>query len=118
VQFLINNFDALRLGQDIGNTINGGTYTSTNTVEPVIAVYGGSTYITSATINGPGAQGFYLGSSSACVNDNTFNAGTSLGAGIWSNGKIGSEGPNFQPLARGSCDTVPACARARYCIAV
>ncbi|PYV15564.1 MAG: hypothetical protein DMG21_14675, partial [Acidobacteria bacterium] len=40
VQFLVNNYDALRLGMDIGNTINGGTYTGTNTAEPAIAIYG------------------------------------------------------------------------------
>src|SRR5207237_4603477 len=84
VQFLINNFDALRLGQDIGNKIIGGTYTGSNTVQPVIAVYRTSTYITSATINGPGPQGIYVESTNACLNDNTFNLGTSLGEAIWS----------------------------------
>jgi Ricin-type beta-trefoil lectin domain-like/HYDIN/CFA65/VesB-like, Ig-like domain len=82
VQFLINNFDALRLGQDTGNIINGGTYTGTNTAQPVIAVYGSSAYITSATINGPGVQGIYLGSTNACLNNNTFGALTGLGAAI------------------------------------
>ena len=84
VQLLINNYDALRLGQDIGNTVRGGIYTGTNTVEPVIYITGANAYVTSATISGPGVQGLSLGSSNACVNDNTLNAGTSLSAGIWS----------------------------------
>ncbi len=84
VQFLINNYDALRLGQDIGNTISGGTYTGSNTVEPVIYVIGSNTYLTSVYINGPGSHGMYLSSTNACVNFNVFGGGTSLGAGIYS----------------------------------
>ena len=84
IQVLMSNFDALRLGQDIGNKIIGGTYTGSNPVQPVIAVYGTGTYIMSATINGPGSEGIYVESTNACVKDNTFNVGTSLGVGIWS----------------------------------
>src|SRR5437879_4478911 len=57
VQVLINNNDALRLGQDIGNTINGGTYTGTNTVVPVIYVIGSNANVSSANISGPGSHG-------------------------------------------------------------
>ena len=81
VQFMISNFDALRLAQDSNVTINGGTLTGTNTVEPVIYVYGSNAYVTSATINGQGAVGLYLGSTGACVNNNTFGAGTGSGLG-------------------------------------
>ena len=79
VQFMISNFDALRLAQDSNVTINGGTFTGTNTVEPVIYIYGSNAYVTSATINGQGAVGLYLGSAGACVNNNTFGAGTGSG---------------------------------------
>jgi len=84
-QLMINNFDALRLGQDIGNKISGGTYTGTNTVEAVIDVYGSNASVASATISGPGGQGLHLGSTNACVNNNTFGGGTGLGQGIVSN---------------------------------
>jgi len=82
VQILINNYDALRLGQDTNVTINGGTYTGTNTVEPVIYIAGSNAYVTSTGINGQGAQGLYLGSTNACVNINILGAGTGLSAGI------------------------------------
>ena len=82
VQVLINNYDALRLGMDTHNTINGGTYTGSNTVEPVLYLADPYAYITSAYINGPGAQGLYLGSTNACVNYNVFGGGTGLGGGI------------------------------------
>jgi len=82
VQVLINNYDALRLGQDTNVTINGGTYTGTNTVEPVIYIAGSNAYVTSTGINGQGAQGLYLGSTNACVNINILGAGTGLSAGI------------------------------------
>ena len=61
VQVLINNFDDLRLAQDIGNTINGGTYTGSNSSEPVMEINGANTYVTSARINGPGRRGSSLG---------------------------------------------------------
>ncbi len=83
VQFLINNYDDLRLAQDIGNTISGGTYTGSNTSEPVLDINGSNTYVTSAHIDGPGAQGVMLGTTNACVNNNVF--GSSLGSGISSN---------------------------------
>ena len=83
VQVLINNYDALRLGQDTNVTINGGTYTGTNMVEPVIYIAGSNAYVTSTTgINGQGAQGLYLGSTNACVNNNILGAGTGLSVGI------------------------------------
>src|SRR5947208_14661600 len=82
VQVLINNYDAIRLGMDTHNTINGGTYTGSNTVEPVLYLADPYAYITSAYINGPGAQGLYLGSTNACVNYNVFGGGTGLGGGI------------------------------------
>jgi hypothetical protein len=50
----------------------------------VMYITDANAYVTSATINGAGAQGVYLGSTNACVNDNTFGAATGLGAAIWS----------------------------------
>jgi polygalacturonase len=85
LQVLVSNFDALHLGQDNYVTINGGTYTGTNTVLPVIAIIGANASMTSANINGPwGLSGLYLGSINACVNNNTFGAGTGSNVGIWS----------------------------------
>jgi hypothetical protein len=83
VQVLISEFDALRLAQDSYVTINGGTFTGTNTVEPVVYIYGSNAYVNSATINGQGAVGLYLGSTNACVNNNTFGAGTGSGLGMY-----------------------------------
>jgi hypothetical protein len=85
VQFLVNNFDALRLGADSNTTINSGTYTGTDTLQPVIAIIGSDAYVTSANINGQGTQGLYLGSTNACVNNNIFGSETGLSAGILSN---------------------------------
>ncbi len=85
VQFLVNNFDALRLGADSNTTINSGTYTGTDTLQPVIAIIGSDAYVISANINGQGTQGLYLGSTNACVNNNIFGSETGLSAGILSN---------------------------------
>jgi Pectate lyase superfamily protein len=85
VQFLVNNFDALRLGADSNTTISGGTYTGTDPGQPVIAIIGSDAYVTSANINGQGTQGLYLGSVNACVNNNTFGPDTGLSAAILSN---------------------------------
>src|SRR5207247_7435519 len=59
VQFLVNNYDALRLGMDIGNKIIGGTYTGSNAVQPVIDINGSNTFLKSTTINGRGAVGLW-----------------------------------------------------------
>jgi hypothetical protein len=59
VQILINNFDALRLGQDSNTTING------------------------ATIGGSGTSGIVVEASNACVNNNTLVAGSGLTSGIY-----------------------------------
>ncbi len=74
VQFYISGYDALRLAADSHNTISGGTFTGSNTTEAAILIEGDGTYITGATISGPGAQGIYLDTqaSNACVNNNTF----------------------------------------------
>lgn len=82
VQFMISEFDALRLAQDSNVTINGGTFTGTDTLEPVIYIHGANAYVHSANVNGPGSTGLYLGSTNACVNNNTFSTGTGLGAAI------------------------------------
>jgi hypothetical protein len=105
VQFLINNSDAMHMGMDIGNTINGGTYTGTNTSEPVIYVNGDNTYITSTQINGPGAAGIQLNSTNDCVNNNVFsnlstginsNSSNNMGSGnVWNGGSSN--------LATGTC---------------
>ena len=81
VQFMTGSWDALGLGADSNVTINGGTYTGSNTVEPAILINGDNAYVTSTNINGPG-QGLSLGKTSACVNNNTFGAGTGLGSAI------------------------------------
>jgi hypothetical protein len=108
VQFLINNYDDLRLAQDIGNTISGGTYTGSNSSEPVLDINGANTYITSTYVNGPGPQGIYLGTTNACVNSNVFGAGTGLSAGIYSDSStnMGSGNVlngNSSNLATGTC---------------
>jgi hypothetical protein len=87
VQFLISGFDALSLAQDSHNVVSGGTFTGSNTSEPVLLIEGDGTFITGATIGGPGAQGIYLDTqaSNACVNNNTFTSGSSLGSAISAN---------------------------------
>jgi large repetitive protein len=87
VQILVNNFDALRLGQDSNTTISGGTFTGSNSVEPVIYINGANPYIRDGLINGSGAQGILMQSPTAngCINNNTFGAGTGLGSAISSN---------------------------------
>jgi len=84
VQLMVGSWDALELGADSNVTINGGTYSGSNTVEPAILINGDNAYVTSANINGPG-QGLSLGKTSACVNNNTFGVGTGLGSAIYSN---------------------------------
>jgi len=109
VQVLINNYDALHLGQDSNVTIKGGIYTGTNTVEPVIYVIGSNANVASANITGPGSHGLYLGSTNACVNYNIL--GTGLNAGIYSSsstniGVVNIMNGSTSNLAPGTC-TVP-----------
>jgi hypothetical protein len=85
VQFSDSGYDALHLAADSSNTINGGVFTGINNVTAVIELHGANDNVSSAVINGPGAQGLYLGSTGACVNNNTFSAGTGLGTAISSN---------------------------------
>ncbi len=84
IQVLVNSFDALRLAQDSFITINGGTFTGENSIEPVIIIEGASAYIHNAIIKGPGTTGISLDSNgtNACINNNTFMTGTGLGGGI------------------------------------
>jgi hypothetical protein len=77
-------WDVLGLGADSNVTINGGTYTGSNTVEPAILINGDNAYVTSANINGPG-QDLSLGKTNACVKNNTFGASTGLISAISSN---------------------------------
>ena len=88
VQFYISGYDALRLAQDSHNTVSGGTFTGSNNAEAVLLIQGDGTYITGATISGPGAQGIYLDTqaSNACVNNNTFTLVSGLGSAINANG--------------------------------
>ena len=86
VQFMVGNWDALGLGADSNVTINGGTFTGTNTNAPVIVIMDAGAYVTSAKINGQWGMGaLYLGSINACVNSNTFVAGAGSSVGILSN---------------------------------
>ena len=84
IQVLVNSFDALRLAQDSFITINGGTFTGENSIEPVIIIEGASAYIHNAIIKGPGATGISLDSNgtNACINNNTFMTGTGLSGSI------------------------------------
>ncbi len=82
VQVSVGIWDALHLGQDNNLTINGGTFAGSNSVEPVIELHGANAAVVSATINGQGAQGLALDSTGACVNNNTFGAGTGLSTAI------------------------------------
>ena len=87
VQLYISGFDVLGLAQDSHNTVSGGTFMGSNSSEAVMLIEGDGTFITGATINGPGSQGIYLDTqaSNACVNNITFTAGSSLGAAISAN---------------------------------
>jgi len=88
VQFYISGYDALHLAQDSHDTVSSGTFTGSNNSVPVILISGDGTFITGATINGPGPQGIYLDTqaSNACMNNNTFTAGSGLGTAISANG--------------------------------
>jgi hypothetical protein len=94
VQFFDSGYDALRLAQDTHNTISGGTFTGSNSVEAVILIEADGDYITGATINGPGAQGIYLDTqaTNACVNNTTFmgNSGLSIAISANASGDIGA----------------------------
>jgi hypothetical protein len=87
VQFYVSGFDALRLAQDSHNTVSGGTFTGSNSSVAVMLIEGDGTFITGATINGPGPQGIYLDTqaSNACVNNNAFTAGSGLSTAISAN---------------------------------
>jgi len=84
IQVLVNSFDALRLAQDSNITINGGTFTGSNTVEPPVYIEGANAYIHNATINGPASTGIILDSNgtNACINNNAFIASSGLGGAI------------------------------------
>jgi len=88
IQFHVSGYDALRLAQDSHNIINAGTFTGENNTEAVILIEGDGTYINGGTINGPGAQGIYLGTqaTNASVNNNTFVQGSGLASAIIVNG--------------------------------
>jgi hypothetical protein len=102
IQFYISGFDALRLAQDSGNTVNGGTLTGSNSQEPAMWIDGGSAYIHNATFNGPGifldTQASY-----ACVNNNTFNSGLgTISASAYHDLGSGNN-PNGGNLTQGTC---------------
>jgi len=98
VQFFISSWDALRLAQDSHNTVSGGSFTGTDVtqVEAVLDIEGDSAYIHDASISGPGGYGLYLDghASNACVNNNTFTAGSSPGL----IGAINANGTNDRGL--------------------
>jgi hypothetical protein len=97
VQILVNSFDALRLAQDSHITINGGTFTGENSIEPVMVIEGASPYIHNAIINGAGATGISLDSNgiNGCINNNVFTTNTRLGGAINSASSTNIGSANF-----------------------
>ena len=105
IQFYISGFDALRLAQDIGNSVNGGTFTGSNSQEPVMQIEGGGTYIHNATFSGPGITGIYVSTQAtyACVNNNTFNSGLgTVSVSTFNDLGLGNN-PNNGNLTQGTC---------------
>jgi hypothetical protein len=83
------------ISNDSNITINGGTWTGSNSSEPVIYIHGpANATVNGAVIRGPGPHGIYVadGSTNACINDNAFITGTGLSAAITSgsSGNVGS----------------------------
>lgn len=104
IQFYISGYDALALAQDSHNTVSGGTFTGSNSSVVVMGIQGNGTFISGATISGPGSYGIYLdtlprAANNACVNNNTFLANSGLASAISANGTndLGS-GNNFNGL--------------------
>ena len=106
IQFYISGFDALRLAQDSGNTVNGGTFTGSNSQESVMLIEGANTYIHNATFDGPGTYGIQLDPQAnyACVNNNTFNPdlGGTINATAYHDLGSGNN-PNNGNLTPGTC---------------
>jgi hypothetical protein len=105
IQFYISGYDALALAQDSHNTVSGGTFTGSNSSVVVMGIQGDGTFISGATISGPGSYGIYLdtsprAASNACVNNNTFMANSGLASAITANGTndLGS-GNNYNGLS-------------------
>ncbi len=105
IQFYISGYDALALAQDSHNTVSGGSFTGSNSSVVVMGIQGDGTFISGATIGGPGSQGIYLDASpraanNACVNNNTFAANSGLASAISANGTndLGS-GNNYNNLS-------------------
>jgi hypothetical protein len=106
IQFYISGFDALQLAQDSGNSVNGGTFTGSNSQEPVMWIAGGGAHVQNATLNGPGRNAIYLDTQAtyACVNNNTFNSdfGGTISATAYHD--LGSDNnPNNGNLTPGTC---------------
>jgi len=91
VQVFDSYYDALRLGADSNNAFIGGTYTGSNSVQPVFILEAPQDSISGATINGPGRTGIEMdapsgtapGAPNACINNNTFDVGTGLSGAIF-----------------------------------
>jgi hypothetical protein len=90
VQVFDNYYDALRLGADSNNSFIGGTYSGTNSAVPVFILEAPNDTVSGATINGPGPMGIQMdaasgaapGAPNACINNNTFAAGTGLSGAV------------------------------------
>jgi hypothetical protein len=84
VQFVTGNPDTLGAVANSNNMIIGGTYVGSNSIESVIIIGEPNSLIQNATISGPGVPGLSLNSyaSNACVNSNTFSAGSGLTGAI------------------------------------
>ena len=115
IQFYISGYDALSLAQDSHNTVSGGSFTGSNGVVPVMGIQGDGTFISGATISGPGTYGIYLDAqprpaNNACVNNNTFTANSGLGGAISANGTndLGS-GNNYNGLSGNPNPTTGVC---------
>jgi hypothetical protein len=106
IQLFVSGFDALRLAQDSGNTVNGGTFTGSSSQGVVMVVEGTGTYIHDATINGPGTYGIYLDTQAnyACVNNNTLNPGLGATINATAYHNLGSgNNPSNGNLSPGTC---------------
>src|SRR5260370_17393569 len=84
--------------------VSGGTFGGSNSSTVVVGIEGDGTFISGATISGPGSFGIYLdtfprAANNACINNNTFVANSGLTSAISANGTNGlGSGNNYNGL--------------------